>query len=89
MINFIGRLKFFLFDDLWYNTPQINHPNHLMKIIIFAIIALTLTACGQKGALYLPQKNLPQKTSPAQTDSTPVNEMADKGAMASDDPNNF
>ncbi|UYZ76499.1 lipoprotein [Moraxella bovis] len=39
----------------------------MMKILLFSLaLALTLTACGQKGALYLPEK------SPAPPHSTPT-----------------
>ncbi|OPH39662.1 LPS translocon maturation chaperone LptM [Moraxella equi] len=39
----------------------------MMKTLLFSLaLALTLTACGQKGALYLPEK------SPTPTQNEPV-----------------
>ncbi|WP_245952211.1 LPS translocon maturation chaperone LptM [Moraxella bovis] len=43
----------------------------MMKILLFSLaLALTLTACGQKGALYLPEK------SPTPPHSTPLHPNA-------------
>ncbi|TWV84793.1 lipoprotein [Moraxella sp. VT-16-12] len=49
-----------------------------MKAIIFAIIATSLVACGQKGALYLPQQ---------QPSDLPKTEHTEP--VISDDPNDF
>ncbi|MDO4442147.1 MAG: lipoprotein [Moraxella sp.] len=38
----------------------------LILALSCTLVAMSLTACGQKGALYLPQKAEPTPTTPAQ-----------------------
>lgn len=55
-----------------------------MKAIIFIVIALNVVACGQKGALYLPQKTT------WQVDGLPKAEKAEQAeVIIGNDPNDF
>ncbi|WP_420807256.1 LPS translocon maturation chaperone LptM [Alteromonas facilis] len=52
-----------------------NKPSFLRPVVLTCLCVLTLSACGYRGALYLPDQNKPDQTTPDSTVEQPSEEQ--------------
>lgn len=64
-----------------------NAASRSVPVVLIALAAVSLGACGQKGPLYLPEQARDIVTRPAQTPAPPAEEKAEEKSEDEDSPN--